>query len=59
MSKVYYSDFGRDVKCELSPYRVFPDRVDMLSYQSVERSIVLQVVKDKKRCLEKNIESGS
>lgn len=37
--KVYYSDFGRDVKCELTPFEDVVDRVDALSYQSVERSV--------------------
>ena len=38
--KVYYSDFGRSLNCSLSPYEDCVDRVDALSYQSVERSVV-------------------
>ena len=37
--RVYYSDFGRDVKCAFTPVEDVPDRVDKLSYQPVERSV--------------------
>lgn len=37
--KVFYADFGRGVVCDLTPVESYPDRVDTLSYQSVERSV--------------------
>ena len=39
MSNVFYHDFGRSVSCKVSPYTAEPDRVDMISYVPVERSI--------------------